>query len=187
MPLSHCSKTGLKHWERQRDDEIIGKDCRKKRMKTVCKRNKSFLEQNVFFVCLFFKSIEKETTGRDAIKRASTHFCSCIFMSVENAGHFTITLLLVRHTNIHTHCSCKPPTHFVTHTIKTESAPAPSITCVRARRGWTHDTSHTEDKCWTLQNMVMASTCSKLYICMCSRTSTCQSQRYCHRTPQGGL
>ncbi len=82
--LSHCSQMGLKHTERDRDDEIIRKHCQKTKRKTECWK----------------RSIEKETTMRDPVRRAHT---------------------LLHHCHVCGECrplySCKPPTLFVTHTI----------------------------------------------------------------------
>lgn len=101
MSLSHCSKMNLKHTERHRDDEITGKDCQKKEENSMQKKREAFL-----FV---FKSIEKETRGRDTHK--STHTLSHLYPCLRRREAITL-LPIVRHK--HTHCSCKPPTLFVT-------------------------------------------------------------------------
>lgn len=150
LTLSHCSQMGLKHTERDRDDEIIRKHCQKKRRKTECWKN-------IFFI--FFKSIEKETTGTDPVKRAHTllhhsHVC----------GEFRPLYF------------CKPPTLFVTHTIIQRQLHQ-SFVWERKEGGhmtlftWKMNIGHT----WTSYNGQGKHTCYRHYFCMCSRTLTCQS------------
>lgn len=75
-------------------------------------------------------------------------------MSVENAGHFIPANPL--------------PFLLHTHNYNTVPAPAPSIICVREKRGWTHDTIHMEDECWAhTVTMVRANTCATGTISAC--------------------